>query len=140
MKRWSVRCSCYDHRMHSLNSARKVYNAIGLIASTVVPRLSAINKARRSSVDELYNWQHLATIDLHWRNFLSPEFGTKFQGKIQCTLIFGGNRISLQHNAGSVEGSFYAINQLSPFSHFSRTSTCGRNTQTNTQTDRHKAI
>ena len=38
------------------------------------------------------------TIDLAWRNFLSPEFGTKFQRK--STVIFGDIRISLQHSVG----------------------------------------
>ena len=35
----------------------------------------------RPGVVRLYR-QHLAMIDLPWRNFLSPEFGTKFQREI----------------------------------------------------------
>jgi len=41
----------------------------------------------RPSVGELYR-QQLATINLRWRNFLSPEFGTKSQGEVPLFLEF----------------------------------------------------
>ena len=49
------------------------------------------------------------TIDLPWRNFLSPEFGTKFQRK---ETLFRRYLDFLKHNVGQVEGSFHATNQL----------------------------
>ena len=49
------------------------------------------------------------TIDLPWRNFLSPEFGTKFQKK---ETLFRRYLDFLKHNVGQVEGSFHAANQL----------------------------
>ena len=44
-----------------------------------------------------------------WRNFLSPEFGKKFQKEY---IIFGDMQISLQHSVRSVEGSFSAKTSL----------------------------
>jgi len=46
---------------------------------------------------------------------------------------FGAMRISMR--VGYVEGSLHAKNQLNPFSRFSRTLTCDRQTHTHTQTD-----
>ena len=48
------------------------------------------------SVGELY-WQHLAMTDLPWRNFLSPDSGTKSQSKVP---YFGVTRLSLKHIVG----------------------------------------
>jgi len=45
----------------------------------------AINKPQRPSVGELYI-QHIATTDLPWRNFVSPEFVTKSQREVPIFL------------------------------------------------------
>ena len=63
-----------------------------------IDRTGVIHKVRPLSVDELF-WQHLATINLLRQDFLTPEFGTKFQREISI-LIFGVTRISLRRKVG----------------------------------------
>ena len=88
---------CYNQHKHS-----KLHDeCIRLL--TVPPQPSAttvtgaINKAGVSSVGELCR-QHLAMMNLQWRNFRSPEFGTKSHKG--STLIFRVTQISLKDCVG----------------------------------------
>ena len=54
-------------------------------------------------------------VDLPWRKFLSPEFGTKFQREV--TLFLEVSEISLQQSCG-IGGKSLCQNQLDSSSHF----------------------
>ena len=59
----------------------------------------------------------LSTIDMPKQNFISPEFGTKFQREVHLFL--------------EIESS-HAKNQLESFTRFDRAPTCDRQTDTDT--------
>jgi len=70
----------------------------------------------------------LSTIDMPWRNFLSPEFRKK--GPEGSTFIFVDTWIPLKHSVGLVESTPHAKNQIIPFIPLDRTQTRDRRTRT----------
>jgi len=67
-----------------------------------------------------------STIDVPWRNFLSPEFRKSSRGS---TVIFV-DTVSLKYSVGLVERSLYVKRQINPSVHFEGTPTCDRHTAT----------
>jgi len=72
-----------------------------------------------------------STIDVLWRNFLSPEFGAKFQRGVHALLKVG----LPEHSVVLVERSSHPKNQPDSFIRFDRTPIV-----TDTETRRHRAI
>jgi len=88
------------------------------------------------SIGDLY-WQHLATTNLPWQNFLSPGFATKSWREIPSFLELPKNfLITRSRISGRKPPCQKSAQPLNPLSCFSRTLSCDRHTWT----DRHGAI
>jgi len=105
----------------------KLANAVGRM-STVA---SIVNVVWPATVDSLsqwpstfveLSWQHVATIDVPWRNFLSPEYGTKFQREVPLFWRYQ-NFLKIQSRIGRRKLPCQKT-QFDSFIRFDRTPTC----------------
>jgi len=128
---WKIICQISVRKLFNIKNSTINYSSraseLGCIINLLDQRRSNLSLSEHRRLSEA-NLIARSTIDMPWRNFLSPEFRKKFQRDVPLFLQIP-NFLETQCRTGRKKPPRKKT-QLDPSNHFNRTLTCDRLTQT----------